>query len=78
MPESGSAGAKSNLCLGHCLGEKQSLDKPSAALSALAPIALVAIVLPVSAMAPSHEAWRDRPLAAAAPPLRILFQSFLI
>lgn len=74
--ESSAAGAKSGLCLSHCLGDKQSLDKHAGTLAALAPCSLVVIVAPVSAILPWHQAWRDRPLPAAAPPLRILFQSF--
>jgi hypothetical protein len=75
--ESGSAAPASALCLGHCLGEKQSLDKPSFAVPA---IALVAVLLIAPAASPHAQRAmrRERPLRAAAPPPRILFQSFLI
>ena len=71
--EAGQASADAGLCLTHCLGTQQSLDKPSVALPQfrfdaalpMAPAALVVIR-------------RERPLAASAPPPRILFQTFLI
>ena len=66
------AGADAGLCLTHCLGDQQRLDKPSVT-PALAPAA----ALP-RAPAPPAAVWRVRPLAASAPPPRILFQSFLI
>ena len=67
-----------NLCLAHCLGEDQSLDKPLVKIPALcaAPVFFMAAEL-VS----QHEACVPRRLAvphAAGPPLRILFQSLLI
>jgi len=75
--EAGKASPDSGLCLTHCLGERQSLDKPSAALPALA----TAAVLTLHRLAPeSRHALRtaDQPATAAGPPLRILFQSFQI
>jgi hypothetical protein len=77
--ESGSAAPAPapGLCLTHCLGEKQSLDKPSIAVPALAP----ATVLFNVAAVPSHArnvVRRYRPLVASVPPPRILFQSLLI
>ena len=75
--ESGSAAPASSLCLTHCLGELQSLDKPSFAVPALAPIAVLWIVPAASAHAQTTVR-RERPRPAAAPPARILFQSFLI
>lgn len=69
----GEVSADSGLCLTHCLGAQQSLDKPSVALPAFA---LVAMLPQVPAAPPVIR--RDRPIAAAAPPPRILFQSFLI
>ena len=77
--ESGSAAPApaSGLCLTHCLGELQSLDKPSFAVPALAPAAVLFIAH--AAYSPTQRAWRrERPLAASAPPPRILFQSLLI
>jgi len=75
--ESGSAAPASTLCLGHCLGEKQSLDKPSFAVPAIAPVA--ALWIAPAASTHAQRAMRlERPLRAAAPPPRILFRSFLI
>ncbi len=67
-----------NLCLAHCLGEDQSLDKPLVKVPALsvAPV----FVLPTMLVAP-QETRTSRRLAvpqAAGPPARILFQSLLI
>lgn len=67
-----------NLCLAHCLGEDQSLDKPLLKVPALA----VAPVLFMRAEFASHlQSAAPQRLAvphAAGPPLRILFQSLLI
>jgi hypothetical protein len=75
--ESGSAAPASSLCLTHCLGELQSLDKPSFAVPALAPAAVLFIV-PAASSHAQRVVRRERPLAASAPPPRILFQSLLI
>ncbi len=75
--ESGKTALDSGLCLPHCLGELQSLDKPSVAVPALAPAAVLFIAPAVSSPA-QRVSRRERPLAASAPPLRILFQSLLI
>ena len=77
--ESGSAAPApaSGLCLTHCLGELQSLDKPSFAVPALAPVAVLFITPAVSSHA-RRVIRRERPLATSAPPPRILFQSLLI
>lgn len=74
--ESEKTAPDSGLCLPHCLGEQQSLDKPSFAVPALAPVAVLFITPTVFSHAP-RVACRERPLAASAPPARILFQSFL-
>jgi len=70
-------GGGANLCLAHCQAENQSLDKPQVKVPALAlqPVlgaraAQVALNEPVE--------FARHPVAWAAPPLRILFQSFLI
>lgn len=67
-----------NVCLAHCLGEDQSLDKPLVKVPTLAvvPVFLVPaiVVLPDAACAPQRQAMPH----SAGPPLRILFQSFLI
>jgi hypothetical protein len=75
--ESGKTAPAAGLCLTHCLGELQSLDKPSIAVPALASVAVLSIV-PAASSHAQRAARRERPLRAAAPPLRILFQSFLI
>ena len=75
--ESGSAAPASGLCLTHCLGELQSLDKPSIAVPAFASVAVLFIAPAVFSRA-QRVACRERPLAASAPPPRILFQSLLI
>jgi hypothetical protein len=71
-------GINVNLCLAHCLGEDQSLDKPvvKAPAFCIAPILLMSAVSvsPDQARVPQR---RAAPLAAG-PPLRILFQSLLI
>jgi len=67
-----------NLCLVHCLGEDQTLDKPLVKVPAL-PVALVSFN--PMAFVPRHQAGAPlRPAVphAAGPPLRILFQSLLI
>jgi len=67
-----------NLCLVHCLGEDQSLDKPLLKVPALsvAPVFFnpLAVVPHQQAGAPQRRAVPH----AAGPPLRILFQSLLI
>jgi len=75
--ESGNSAPASKLCLTHCLGELQSLDKPTIAVPALAPVAVLFITPAVSSHA-QRVVRRGRPLAASAPPPRILFQSLLI
>ena len=75
--ESGKTAPDSGRCLPHCLGEQQSLDKPSFAVPALAPAAVLFIAPAVSSPA-QRVSRRERPLAASAPPARILFQSLLI
>lgn len=67
-----------NLCLAHCLGEDQSLDKPLVKVPALS--AVPVFVLPATFLAP-WEIRAPQRLAvpqSAGPPARILFQSLLI
>jgi hypothetical protein len=67
-----------NLCLAHCLGEDQSLDKPLVKVPALS--AAPVFSMPALLVSP-HEARVPRRLAvphAPGPPPRILFQSLLI
>ena len=67
-----------NLCLVHCLGEDQSLDKPLVKVPAFPAVPAFS--------APAEPIWlrevcAPRRLAvphAAGPPARLLFQSFLI
>lgn len=75
--DSGKAALEPSLCLPHCLGEQQSLDKPSLAVPAVAAIAVlwVAPCAPAQVQRVVRPEW---PLAAASPPPRILFQSFQI
>ena len=75
--ESGNTTLASGLCLTHCLGELQSLDKPTFAVPVLAPMAVLFIAPAVFSRA-QRVACRERPLAVSAPPPRILFQSLLI
>jgi len=75
--ESGNTTPASGLCLTHCLGELQSLDKPSIAVPAFASVAVLFIAPAVFSRA-QRVACRERPLAVSAPPPRILFQSLLI
>ena len=66
-----------NLCVAHCLGEDQSLDKPSIAMPALA--AAPAFILRAIALKPHHVAHAaDLIPTAIGPPLHIRFQSFLL
>lgn len=66
-----------NLCLAHCLGADQSPDTPQISVSALhaAPVLVVARIDVGAAPAARMRHALPRP---AAPPPRILFQSFLI
>jgi hypothetical protein len=75
--DSGNAVPEPDLCLPHCLGEQQSLDKPSLAVPAIVAVAMPWIA-PTARTQAERVIRRERPLAAAAPPPRILFQSFLI
>lgn len=75
MPDCDEAEA-ANLCLAHCTGEDQALmkvplDVPPLVLPAALPAAAVAQAVPIVRCKPAY-------LAAAGPPPRILFQSFLL
>ena len=67
-----------NLCLAHCLGEDQSLDKPLVKVPALSVVPVfvlpAAFSTPREICAPQHLAAPQSP----GPPPRILFQSLLI
>ena len=71
-------GINVNLCLAHCLGDDQSLDKPLVKVPALSVVPVffmpAALVMLREARAPRRPAVPH----AAGPPLRILFQSLLI
>lgn len=75
--DSGKAAPEPDLCLPHCLGEQQSLDKPSLTVPAVSAVAVLWIA-PFAPTQAQRVVRRERPLASAAPPPRILFQSFLI
>jgi hypothetical protein len=64
-----------NLCVAHCLGEDQSLDKPSVSIPPFA--AAPVLSLPSITLAPRHVT-RDAEFVphAAGPPPRIRFQIF--
>ncbi len=66
-----------NLCVAHCLGEDQSLDKPTIAIPALA--AAPALAMQAFALKPHHSA-RSTDLipSAIGPPPRIRFQTLLL
>jgi hypothetical protein len=66
-----------NLCVAHCLGEDQSLDKPSILMPALA-VAPVPVLHEI--LLASHHCAHAADLipTAIGPPLRIRFQSFLL
>jgi hypothetical protein len=67
-----------NLCLAHCLVEDQSLDKPLVKVPALS--ASTVFFMSTTFVSPHEERAPQRWAVphAAGPPLRILFQSFLI
>jgi hypothetical protein len=66
-----------NLCLAHCQGNKQTLDKPQVKVP---PVSLQpALAVHVwRGPALTGLTGRPAPVPTAAPPSRILFQSFLI
>ena len=67
---------QANLCLAHCAGEDQTLIKISLELPELVlPPAMPSGFIPVRLVPAEKPA---PPLAAAGPPPRILFQSFLL
>jgi hypothetical protein len=71
-------GRNLNLCLAHCLGGDQSLDKPLVKVPALAGAPILSVPMLRASL---HDACAPRHLGvppAAAPPPRILFQSLLI
>jgi hypothetical protein len=66
-----------NLCVLHCLGEFQSLDKPSAKLPALGDAPVLVVLVPAPRWALRVYA-PDAPARVSAPPPRILFSKLLI
>ncbi len=66
-----------NLCVAHCLGEDQSSDTPQVAVPAWG-VAPVLVLKVVDRAAVRAAILRDVLPHAGAPPLRILFHSFLI
>lgn len=70
-------GINVNLCLAHCLGDDQSLDKPLVKV----PLSVVPVFFMPVLFVSLDEARASQRRAvphAAGPPLRILFQSLLI
>ena len=68
---------EANLCLAHCTSEDQTILKVQLDLPDLAAPAAVAVgFAPKTVVVEAARA--DTPLAAAGPPPRILFQSFLL
>jgi hypothetical protein len=68
-----------NLCLAHCLGEDQSLDKPPVKVPPV--LDAFVFVVPAATVVSHHDTrpqGRNVVRAWADPPARILFQSFLI
>jgi hypothetical protein len=65
------------LCVLHCVGEKQSLDKPSVKLPSIG-VAPVLVVLGPALHSPSYVGVEGAPARASAPPPRILFSRLLI
>jgi len=66
-----------NLCVAHCLGEDQSLDKPTSTV----PVAATAAVLVLHERLLAPHPWlrsQVRATAAIGPPPRIRFQSLLL
>ena len=76
-PNCPDTGGGANLCLAHCQAENQSLDKPQVKVPALVQQPVLGACAP---QAPLNETvlFARHPVAWAAPPPRILFQSFLI
>lgn len=71
-------GINVNLCLVHCLGEDQSLDKPAGKVQSVTAPAILFVQTPLRAMQFSRAPRSVTVPPATAPPPRILFQSFLI
>jgi hypothetical protein len=66
-----------NLCVAHCLGEDQSLDKPTSAVPVASSAAV--LVLHDGLLAPRSRLRSEiRAPAAIGPPPRIRFQSLLL
>jgi len=65
------------LCVLHCLGDQQSLDKPSVKLPALGEAPVLVVLTPV--LYPTlYARMPDAPVCVSAPPPRILFSKLLI
>jgi hypothetical protein len=65
------------LCVLHCLGDRQSLDKPSVKVPALGEAPVLVVLTPMLHAA-SYLRMPDAPVRVSAPPLRILFSKLLI
>jgi hypothetical protein len=65
------------LCVLHCVGDQQSLDKPSLKLPAIGEAPVLVVLTPVPCPVLSVRA-PDVPARSSAPPPRILFSKLLI
>jgi hypothetical protein len=65
------------LCVLHCLGDRQSLDKPSVKLPSLGEAPVLVVLTPMLHSAP-YVRRHDAPVRVSAPPSRILFSKLLI
>lgn len=71
-------GINVNLCLAHCLGEDQSLDKPFAKVPALSAAPVLSMPVALVSLHGARAPRRSPVPHAGAPPPRILFQSLRI
>lgn len=71
-------GINVNLCLAHCLGEDQSLDKPLVKLPVFPSAPIFSVPVIFVAFHDMRALRRQAPPPAAGPPPRILFRSFLV
>ena len=65
------------LCVLHCLGDQQTLDKPSVTLPSLGEAPVLVVLTPILHSTLCVRV-PDAPACVSAPPLRILFSKLLI
>lgn len=78
MPCHEEPAAPRNVCLAHCLSTDQSADTPQVVVPVWLGVAPLFVPVASAASAHSVAVLRRVPVPSAAPPPRILFQSFLI